>query len=199
MLLLLLCDRLSGEGCHPAPPLLPRLPGLAGHRSTRGLSMPFLRRCRFPAGNGSCPAAAAAPSRCTPVPVAQPCRDVCQPLGRTRPPPLQCSRGCRVSAAIQTSSTATASLGPLGAPGGACGLVSALPSSSAAPPSHAPAFRCLDVWISQMCLCVEQGTFCWLTAVWLVVTLRGESRMSPRATWLLMSLSYWCPHRFSSI
>lgn len=95
MLLLLLCDRLSGEGCHPAPPLLPRLPGLAGHRSTRGLSMPFLRRCRFPAGNGSCPAAAAAPSRCTPVPVAQPCRDVCQPLGRTRPPPLQCSPGCR--------------------------------------------------------------------------------------------------------
>lgn len=40
-MLLLLCDRLSEEGCHPTPPLLPHLPGLAGHRSMRGLSIRF--------------------------------------------------------------------------------------------------------------------------------------------------------------
>lgn len=50
---------------------------------------------------------------------------------------------------IQTSSTATASLGPLGAPGGACGLVSAL---------HPPS----DVWMcgSLRCVCVwSRGPF----------------------------------------
>lgn len=41
--------------------------------------------------------------------------------------------------------------------------------------SDLPTFRYFNVWIFQICLCVDQGIFCWNTHVQLV-TLRGETR-----------------------
>lgn len=41
--------------------------------------------------------------------------------------------------------------------------------------SNMPTFRCFNVKISQTCLCVEWGLLCWIIAIRLVVTSRGEN------------------------
>lgn len=54
--------------------------------------------------------------------------------------------------------------------------------------SDSPTFRCFNAWISQTCLCIKQGTFCWITAVQLL-TLRGEIRRTSHNAMLLTSPS----------
>ena len=48
--------------------------------------------------------------------------------------------------------------------------------------------RCFHVKISQVCLCIEQGHFCSITAVQIVESSRGENKGIPHATILLTSL-----------
>lgn len=49
--------------------------------------------------------------------------------------------------------------------------------------SHLPTFRCLNEWISQACLCVEQELLCWVIIIEIVETLRERPRKS----------ALWCP------
>ena len=42
--------------------------------------------------------------------------------------------------------------------------------------SHLPTFTCCNLQISQMFWCIEQGVFCWIVAVQIVETSRGETK-----------------------
>lgn len=44
--------------------------------------------------------------------------------------------------------------------------------------SHLPTFRCFNVQISHMCLCIEQGILCWMVAVQITETSRGQGELS---------------------
>lgn len=155
-----------------------------------GSRFAFLRRCYVPAGKSSCPAAATNRRTAPPPPSLRRVATRSSHEAATLPLPLRPSLGCCVSAAIQTP---TVPASP-GAPVSARLRLWLPPLSFPRPPSPArsqtPTFRCLEVWISQMCLCMEQGTLCRMIVARLAVTLRGETGMSPQAAMLLMSLSY---------
>lgn len=62
--------------------------------------------------------------------------------------------------------------------------ISVLPSHHSSPVcSDTPTFRHLNTWIHQMCFCFEQGILCWNKVIWLVVTLRRETKWSLTLPW----------------
>lgn len=80
-----------------------------------------------------------------------------------------------------------------------CISLSSLPLSCLPYSFSLPTFRCSDVWIVQVCLCVKQRILCWVIVVELV-NLQGE-RKSPQFSVMLMSrmdlleVNIWILHR----